>query len=175
VPEDIMAPYDKQPRPRTTFEHRIQVEAQPTEFFVLASVPYQDVGKLAKAAHAEIELGYFKTSSSNDCRRFVRAKIREGMVTDLLVEPCCSDEETEPASEELVRLLDSARRRFTPSDSREARFPIPLAEFISDAAALTIRTITCVEICIFGSCFVCCSDPSGTTWFCGDRVIVHTD
>ena len=152
-----MAPYDKQPRPRTTFEHTIQVEAQPTEFFLLASVPYQDVGKLARAAHAEIELGYFKTNSSNSCRQFVRAKIQEGMVTDLLVEPC-SDEETEPASEELVRLLDTARRRLTPSDSREPRFPIPVA-----------------EICILGSCFVCCSDPSGTEWFCGDRVIVHTD
>jgi hypothetical protein len=169
-----MAPYDKQPRPRTTFEHTIQVEAQPTEFFLLASVPYQDVGKLARAAHAEIELGYFKTNSSNSCRQFVRAKIQEGMVTDLLVEPC-SDEETEPASEELVRLLDTARRRLTPSDSRDPQFPIPVAEFMSDAAALTIRTITCMEICILGSCFVCCSDPSGTEWFCGDRVIVHTD
>ena len=169
-----MAPYDKQPRSRTTFEHTIQVEAQPTEFFLLASVPYQDVGKLARAAHAEIELGYFKTNSSNSCRQFVRAKIQEGMVTDLLVEPC-SDVETEPASEELVRLLDTARRRLTPSASREPRFPIPVAEFMSDAAALTIRTITCMEVCILGSCFVCCSDPSGTEWFCGDRVIVHTD
>ena len=169
-----MAPYDKQPRPRTTFEHTIQVEAQPTEFFLLASVPYQDVGKLARATHAEIELGYFKTNISNSCRQFVRAIIQEGMVTDLLVEPC-SDDETEPASEELVRLLDTARRRLTPSDSREPRFPIPVAEFMSDAAALTIRTITCMEICILGSCFVCCSDPSGTEWFCGDRVIVHTD
>src|SRR5215208_5755801 len=79
-----MAPYDKQPRPRTTFEHTIQVEAQPTEFFLLASVPYQDVGKLARATHAEIELGYCKTNSSNSCRQFVRAKIQEGMVTDLL-------------------------------------------------------------------------------------------
>ena len=169
-----MAPYDKQPRPRTTFEHTIQVEAQPTEFFLLASVPYQDVGKLARAAHAEIELGYFKTNSSNSCRQFVRAKIQEGMVTDLLVDPC-SDEETEPASKELVRLLDTARRRLTPSDSRDPRFPIPVAEFMSDAAAFTIRTITCMEICMLGSCFVCCSDPSGTEWFCGDRVIVHTD
>jgi hypothetical protein len=169
-----MAPFDKQPHPRTTFEHTIQVEAQPTEFFLLASVPYQDVGKLARAAHAEIELGYFKSNRSKSCRQFVRAKIQEGMVTDLLVEPC-SDEETGPASEELVRLLDTARRRLTPSDSREPRFPLPVAEFMSDAAALTIRTITCVEICILGSCFVCCSDPSGSEWFCGDRVIVHTD
>lgn len=165
-----MTQSEQRPQPHATFEHTAQIEVQRAEFFLLASVPYLDLGKLAQSARAEVELGYFETDS---CHHFVRARVREGKVTDLVAEPC-SDDKPEPASAELVRLLDAARRHVTSPDHKPFQPPIPVAEFMPQAARITIQTITCVKICIFGFCFVCCSNPAGTTWFCGDRVIVHS-
>ena len=82
----------------TTFRHPVRVEVRRPVFQPMASVGQLDVAKLERAARAEIELGYFRTG---ECRQFVRATVRKGMVTELVLEPC-SDRKLEGAPPELV-------------------------------------------------------------------------
>ena len=44
---------------------------------------------------------------------------------------------------------------------------------VQSAGDITIKTITCVQFCIWGHCIVCCSLPQGG-FFCGSRIIIHT-
>jgi hypothetical protein len=165
-----MAKSTKRARPFTTFKHTVPIEVRRAEFELLASVALLDGAKLARAARAKIELGYFKTDC---CRNLVRAIVEKGMVVKLTVEPC-SDHKSRPASAELVRLLDLARQHVTPPNGRPFSHPVPVAEFMREAGDITIQTITCVQICIFGRCWVCCSSPFGPEWNCGDTLIIHT-
>jgi hypothetical protein len=166
-----MAPSAKQPQARTTFEYPVQIDVRQAEFELLGSVPYLDLDKLARAARAEIELGYYKTDSS--CRHFVRAIVEEGMVTDLVVEPC-SAEETEPASPELVRLFNIAREHVSSPGSEPFRPPVPVADFMANVAAMGLRWMVCIEICVFNFCFRCCSGPHMAQVICGKVTIDET-
>jgi len=167
-----MASSAERPQPPTTFEYPVQIEVRRAEFELLASVPYLDLDKLARAARAEIELDYNKPYSS--CRHFVRAIVEEGMVTDLVVEPCCSAEETEPASPELVRLFNIAHQHVTSPEGEPFRPPVPVADFMANAAAMGLRWIVCIEICVFNSCFHCCSGPHMAEVICGKVTIDET-
>jgi hypothetical protein len=162
-----MARSSKRPRPAATFKHTTRIEVRRAEFKPLASVRHLDAARLSRAARAEIELGHFKTDC---CGQLVKAIVKKGMVTELVVEPC-SDEKAKAPSPELARVVEIARRRVAPPDP--VKLPIPVADFLSDAVALTIRTITCVQICIWGFCFVCCTThiPGVPIW-CGDKVII---
>jgi hypothetical protein len=164
-----MARSEKQSPPLTTFKHTARIEVRRAEFELLASVRHLDVTKLARVAKAEIELGYFKTDC---CGQLVRAIIKKGMVTALVVEPCLDDKERPPSSE-LARVVEIARRHVAPRDA--VSLPIPVADFLSDAAALTIKTITCVQICIWGFCFVCCTTHiPGSPIFCGKEIVIKS-
>ena len=165
-----MAPSAKQPQPRTTFEQTARIDVRQAEFELLGSVPYLDLDKLAGAARAEIELGYFKSDS---CRHFVRAIVEEGMVTDLVVEPCPEDE-PQLASPELVRLFNIARERVTSPGSESFQPPVPVADFMPNAVAMAIRIIVCIEICMFQFCYTCCSVPNSAEVMCGKVYIDET-
>jgi hypothetical protein len=166
-----MARAAKRARALVTFNHPVKITVRRPEFELLASVKQLDIGKLARAAHAEIELGYVRTDC---CRQFVRAVIRRGMVTRLVVEPC-SDGKSVKVSPELARLLKAASRRVAGRPGkRPPKFPMPVATFMSSARFISVDTITCVQICIFGFCIQCCELlGSPGEWACG-RVIVDT-
>jgi hypothetical protein len=165
-----MAPSAERPQPPITFEYPAQIEVRQPEFELLGSVPYLDLARLARATRAEIELGYYKIES---CRHFVRAIVEEGMVTDLVVEPC-SDDELQPASAELVRLFNVARQHVTPPESEPFQPPVPVADFMPNAAAMGLRWMVCIEICMFGTCFHCCSGPHMAEPICGKMTIDET-
>lgn len=93
------------------------------------------------------------------------------MVIDLVSEPC-SDEKPKPPSAEIMRLMNAARRRVARDGAKPFRRPVPVAEFLSNATAFTIDTITCVRICIFGFCFVCCTTVDPNRIDCGSSVVV---
>jgi hypothetical protein len=166
-----MASSPERPQPPITFEYPVQIEVRRAEFELLASVPYLDLDKLARSARAEIELGYYKTDSS--CRHFIRAIVEEGMVTELLVEPC-SAEETEPASPELVRLFNIARENVSSPEGEPFRPPVPVSDFMPNAVAMSIRIIVCIEICMFQFCYTCCSVPNSAEVMCGKVYIDET-
>ena len=155
--------------PLTAFRHAVRVEVRRPEFDLLASVKQLDVAKLARAARAEFEVGYFEAGC---CRRLVRAFVRKGKVTGLVAEPCESERPAK-ASPELARLLNVARRRAARRGEPPVRLPIPVADFVSNARSLTIRSITCVEICFFGFCFYCCNRPDDPNdWICGRSIVI---
>ena len=165
-----MARPDKRPQPPTIIKHTAQIEVRRAEFEPLASVRHLDAAKLARTARAEIELGHFHTSC---CGKLVRAVIRKGMVTSLTVEPC-SEEKAGPPDPELARVVETACRRVAPPGDA-VKFPMPVADFLDDVAALTIKTITCVQICIWGFCFVCCTTHiPGTPVWCGKEIVIKS-
>ncbi|MBC7926370.1 MAG: hypothetical protein H7039_12000 [Bryobacteraceae bacterium] len=154
-----------------SFRHPARIEASRAEFEPLASLTHLDIPKLSRASRATIEIGSFKTDC---CTQFVRAIVRRGMVTELVVEPC-SDDKVKPPNAELVRLIDIARKRLARPGAKPLRDPIPVAEFMKNAMAITVDTITCVRICFLGICFVCCTTINTDQYYCGDRVIIHRD
>jgi hypothetical protein len=95
------------------------------------------------------------------------------MVTDLVVEPC-SAEETEPASPELVRLFNIAREHVSSPEGEPFRPPVPVADFMANAVAMGLRWFVCIEICMFGHCFRCCSGPHMAEVMCGKMIIDET-
>ena len=155
-------------RSRTTFTLPVRFEVRQPAFHLLASLRQLDIDKLSRAASARFEVGYFEVG---DCRQLVRAVVRRGMVTGIEADPCPGDEQEQPSAE-LVRVLTAAGRRAGPGGP-PVRFPIPVARFVSNAQALTIRKMVCYEICFFGWCTYCCQVEDGP-WICGKKITIDT-
>jgi hypothetical protein len=158
-------------RPVARFSHPAKVDVYLPTFELLKSVRHLDIDRLARAASAEFEVGYFKTRC---CQYLVRAVVRRGMVTKLVSEPG-PDSGQMAVSREFANLLDVARRRAMQTlGRRSSRLPMPLHVFMRDpAAAVTMDepSVWCFKICIYGYCLECClfkfpGDRYGT-WGCG--------
>ena len=152
------------------FKHSLPVKVEPAPFVMMDSVRHLDLQTLERQRHEEIEIGYFDTG----CHQLVRAVIEDGTVTALKIDPC-SEEEMEPAPTEMQALLTTAFRR---ARGRTRPWqPVPLRRFMASLQrSLTIDSITCVRICIWGFCFVCCTTINpDTPFWCGKRVIIHRD
>ena len=154
-------------RPLLTFKHAVQVEVRPVDFQLFAAVKHLDVAKLSKSARAKIELGFFETDC---CRRVVRALVQQGMVVGLELEPC-KDKAGKPPTADEQALIQAAIKRVRARRSRPFR-PVELTRFLGNAVGLTIETITCTRICIFGICFVCCTTVDPDRVDCGKRIVV---
>jgi hypothetical protein len=104
------------------------------------------------AGRAEIEVGYVDTRRR---RQIVRATVRKGMVTKLVLEPC-ADQERIKITPDIARVLKEARRQIMGRGRRSPRFPMPLEQFMSDVGTALDETIICVHICIWHYCIDCC-------------------
>jgi len=167
-----MARSAKRPKASVTFKHPVQVTAERPEFELLDAVSHLDVAALARKARAEIEIGYVH---SGCCRQLVRAVVRKGMVTALKVQPCAGDE-SKRAPADLAAVLKAAQRRIAPrggGGGRPHHLPMPVASFLARAPVITVDTITCVRICIFGVCVTCCEHLGNPDWICG-RITIDT-
>jgi len=150
------------------FNQSVPIEVTPAPFVMLESVRHLDLKALAGSKRSEVEIGYFDTG----CHQLVRAVIEDGIVTAVNVDPC-PEEGLEEATPELESLLKSAFRRAR--KSQKPFKPQPVEPFMARLRQqITIDTITCVQICIFGFCFVCCTTINPDKVFCGRRVIIHT-
>ena len=167
-----MSKTTKRSKASITFTHPLTVEVRPTEFEPLASLRSVDVDRLSRGNH-KVEIGVVKGGC---CNKLVRATVRNGMVTGFDVERC---KDTKRASPELLRLMKEATRRVAPDGGTRFQ-PVPVGDFFESAAmGLTIGVTTCITICIFGTCYHCCSatrtgDPDITV--CGtfpDRTVVR--
>lgn len=132
------------------FQLPIRVEVRQPKFVRSASLAYIDAAKLARAAHAEFEVGHFDAGC---CRRPVVAVVRRRMVTALRVEACA---ECKPVrlTAEAQAVLNAARRRM---GRREKPFrPMPVAQFLSGVSGIIVWP-NCYWICITTSlCLFCC-------------------
>jgi len=161
----------KQQRPLARFTHPVKIEIRQAVITPLKSVAQLDIGKLERAARAEVELGYIEGGC---CRQLVRAIVRKGMVTDLAVEPC-PETMSRRAGPELVRLLKVAQRRArAAAGGRRPTLPTPVAAFLGNLA-LSVKGLSCFEICLFGWCIACCTRTDiDADWICGKLTIDTT-
>jgi len=139
-------------RPAASFSHSLKVDVYRSRFEPLKSIRHLDLNRLARTARTEIELGHFE---SGCCQRFVRAEIRKGMVTKIVLEPCTEQAKIK-RTPELTRLVKAASRRAVQKRRRAPRFPLPVREFMSNARAILEETIYCIHICFLGHCLWCC-------------------
>jgi hypothetical protein len=161
-------------RSSVSFSFPAKVTARRAEVELAPSLAHLDVDSLARAARAEFDVGYVQTGDCACCRRRVTAVVRRGMVTDLRVEGCSDGEGVKPTPD-LVRAMRLAQQRVAKRGPRDPKLPVPVATFVAQAAPLTIKTLVCIQICVFGHCFTCCTRtdiPNGPT-FCG-RVTIDT-
>jgi hypothetical protein len=156
-------------RTKADFKFPVPVKVSKARFKVSAAFRHIDPRRLANKAQVEVEVGTFE---GEGCGSTVSAVVRKGTVVRLKVTPCAETRgiRGEPS---LKALLSAARRRLGGTATRPKFKPMPFARFQDQGGDITIKTITCVQICIYGHCIVCCTLPGGG-FFCGSRIIIHT-
>jgi hypothetical protein len=149
------------------FKFEFEVEAKKLPFQLSSTLTYLDLAALAKTPSAKVDLGSFKT---NCCDSHVYAVIENGEVVRLDSDPCSESNNLTP---ELGAVLELALKKMK-IDLPGKWNPLPVSKFF--AAPLEISTITCIQICVWGHCIVCCTTyiPNAPIW-CGDRVIIQRD
>jgi hypothetical protein len=151
-----------------SFKHPAQVNVELLPFHPLPSLKYLDAEALGRAAKAKIEVGAFQTGC---CARHVQAVIEGGKVIGLELDPCPN---SKPAPPDLVPVLRAAFKKLRPKPPGKWK-PMPVAAFLAQPQQI-ISTITCIQICIWGCCIVCCTTVSpDIPFWCGDRVIIQRD
>jgi hypothetical protein len=165
-----MASRAKRPRALARFTHPVRVEARQASITPLESLKHLDIAKLEGTARAEIELGFVEGSC---CRPLVRAIVRRGMVTELAVDHC-PETKLNKMGADLRGLLKIAKRRLKASGKGGGpTLPTPVRSFFS-AAPISVKGLTCFEICLFGWCIACCTRTDiDSDWFCG-RLTIDT-
>ena len=157
-------------RTRTEFKFSVPVKVCKTRFKLSSSFKNIDPRRLANKKQVEIEVGTFE---SDGCGNTVTAVVRKGTVVRLTVAPCAETRAVRGDSS-LKSLFLEARRRLG-GTGRPPKFkPMSFAQLQDTDGGITIKTITCFQICIFGHCFVCCTTPDGSQLMCGARVVVKT-
>jgi hypothetical protein len=152
-----------------SFKHTAHVKVELLPFHPLPSLKYLDAEALGHAAKTKIEVGSFK---SDCCDRHVRAVIEGGKVIGLEVDQC---PDSKPAPPDLVPVLRAALKKARLKAPGKWK-PIPIAAFLAQPQEEPVGTITCIEICIWGHCLVCCTTQiPDTPFWCGNRVIVQRD
>jgi hypothetical protein len=168
-----MARSAKKSRLLAKFKYPAAIEIREAEFSPLDSVRHLDVEALGNAAAAEIELGYVNTC----CQRLmVRAVIRRGMVTRLRTDEPPKKDRTRISSD-LAKILRRARTAARKRSGQSPKFPIPVAQFLSQRAALGIQTLQCIRVCfLFDICITCCwrTDIPNAQPICGHLSIDTT-
>jgi hypothetical protein len=156
----------KRREPPIIFKYPAQVEVRRPKFEPFASLRQLDLEKLASAEIAKVELGYLKTEC---CQQLVRAIVRKGMVTEIQVQPCDEPGRIKP-SPEMMKLVAAALKRAAKGSPRPPKFPMTFPAMLE--SLISVTTITCIQICVFGWCIACCIGPTGNV-FCG-RVTIDT-
>jgi hypothetical protein len=119
--------------------------------------------------HAKAEVGTF---DGDGCGRAVSAVVKKGKVMRLKVSPC-AEVIPIPVDASLKGLLAATRKKLGEKGKAPKFRPMNFAAFQQSADDITVTTITCVQICIWGHCFVCCTTPFGDI-VCGGGITIHT-
>src|ERR1700722_18799825 len=98
-----MARVAKHREPAIIFKHPVQIEVRRPKFEAFASLRQLDLDKLERADLAKVELGYVNTEC---CQSLVKATIRKGMVTEVRVESCKTDDRSK-LSPDMKKLVDA--------------------------------------------------------------------
>lgn len=158
----------KKQLPQTyTFDRKVEMTVTPVEpkFTLNESCQYLDLKLISKKAKARVELG---TVAMGGCKQTVCAIVKKGMVEGIELEPCKeAGAQREKLDPKLLKLLASAQRAIGKRSAQTTQFPMVLDDVISNPRII-VESWTCVRICFFGWCFVCCwgTNPLGRWGLC---------
>ena len=116
---------------------------------------------------SKLNFGYVNTEC---CQSLVKATIPKGMVTEVRVEPCKSQDRVK-LQPDMKRLVDTALKRVAKGNPRPPKFPMTISAMMENLGGITV--ITCVQIGFLGWCISCCQQPSGDV-ICGRLTIDPT-
>jgi hypothetical protein len=150
------------------FKYAAPIKATRARFKLSAAFANIDANKISSKASVEIEVGTFE---GDGCGRDVTAVVKKGEVVQLKVSPCAA---VTPVTVDpsLKSLVIAARKKLGATGSSSKFRPMQFAAFQRNAHELTIKTITCIQICIWGHCIVCCTTPFGDL-ICGTSITIH--
>jgi hypothetical protein len=154
---------------KAEIKYAVPIKVSRPRFKLSTAFANVDIEKICSKASVEIDVGSYE---GDGCGRTVSAVVKKGKVMRLKVSPCAETVPI-PVDASLKGLVAIARKKLgekgKPSKFRSMNF----AAFQQNATDITVTTITCVQICIWGHCFVCCTTPFGDI-LCGGGIIIHT-
>jgi len=152
----------------TEFKYAVPIKATRARFKLSSAFANIDADKVSSKASVEIEVGTFE---GDGCGREVSAVVKKGEVVRLKVSPCA---EVTPVTVDpsLKSLVIAARKKLAGKGASSKFRPMKFGAFQRNAHELTIKTITCIQICIWGHCIVCCTTPFGDL-ICGTSITIH--
>jgi hypothetical protein len=154
---------------KAEFKYTVPIKVSRPRFKLSTAFANVDVDKISSKASVEIEVGTFE---GDGCGRVVSAVVKKGKVVHLKVSPC-TEVTPIPVDASLKGLVTAARKKLGEKGKPSKFRPMSFAAFQQSADDITVTTITCVQICIWGHCFVCCTTPFGDI-LCGGGLIIHT-
>jgi hypothetical protein len=154
---------------KAEFKYTVPVKVSRPRFKLSTAFANIDVEKISSKASVEIEVGVFE---GDGCGRVVSAVVKKGKVVSLKVSPC-AEVIPIPVDAALKGLVAATRKKLGEKGKPPKFRPMNFAAFQQSAGDITVTTITCVQICIWGHCFVCCTTPFGDI-LCGGGIIIHT-
>ena len=154
------------------FKHTVPIEANRLRFKLSAAFANIDAEKISRKASVEVEVGTFE---GGGCGQVVTAVVKKGEVVRLKVSPCdaVAPVTVDPS---LKNLISAARKKLGENGTSRKFRPMSFAAFQQGAHAFTVKSITCVQICIWGHCIVCCTLPPGSPLgdvICGTSITIH--
>lgn len=169
-----MAGKHSKSKPLVSFNQSISIDVHEPAFTPSDAVRHLDIKALSKVARAEVPIGEI---DGGCCSHTVYVTIRKGLVTKVYAESCKQDDK-EPLSREAAKMVKEAVRRARARRRGGTKLPVPVRDFFGGGAmarAITVETLRCIRICIFGGCITCCwrDDMPDPPVFCG-RVIIDT-
>jgi hypothetical protein len=154
---------------KAEFKHMVPIKVSRPRFKLSTAFANVDVERISSKANVEIEVGTFE---GDGCGRAVTAVVKKGNVVRLKVLPC-AEVTPIPVDAALKGLLAAARKKLGEKGKPPKFRSMNFAAFQRNADDITVTTITCVQICIWGHCFVCCTTPFGDI-LCGGGITIHT-
>jgi hypothetical protein len=169
-----MARRNSKTRPLVSFNQPVMVQVHEPAFTLARSLRFLDIAVLAKAARAEVEIGEI---DGGCCHHKVRVTIRKGMVVKLHADPCKKEGQAR-LPPDLAKVVKESVRRVRAKRGRARSLPVPVSTFFASSAAarlITVETLRCIRLCIFGICVTCCwrEDLPDAEPVCG-RVTIDT-
>jgi hypothetical protein len=154
---------------KAEFKYTVPIKVSRPRFKLSTAFANVDVEKISSKANVEIEVG---TYAGDGCGRSVSAVVKKGKVVRLEVSPC-GEVTPIPVDASLKGLVAAARKKLGEKGKPRKFRPMTFEAFHQSAGDITVETITCVQICVWGHCIVCCTTPFGTI-LCGGGIIIHT-
>jgi len=151
------------------------IEIRQPRLTLSGALRFLDLEALSRIGRTEVAIGEI---DGGCCQHTVYAAARRGMVVDVYPEPCPREDRVKLSKQD-AQLITAAIQRSRAKRRAGRKLPLPVRTFFGSAAVaqqVTVQTLTCVRICIFGACITCCrrTDIANGDLMCGHVTIDTT-